>query len=341
MGSSPSKPSFLTYLKTRRFRRRPTNPTPDFTSNITIADSTTPLDVQGSSSVLDVFRFIDGRRYHNVESKYSLPNDAPEVQRLLAQHNLFKETWNSNFSSPIENLLLDGGLKVLDIGCGPGSWILDMGASYPKSTFVGVDISPVFAQDNKPPNVGFLQHNLLEGLPFPDDTFDFVWSRMNVASFTEKQWELTLKEMARVTKVGGWVELMEYNIHLHNAGPITKMMIQAARTWFYGRGVIPIISPHLARFMQNTNVLPDVKNEERSYPVGEWGGSLGEQGLEDCLEAKQSFKPLLRPILGIEDQAYDDMSEPYAIELNNNRTYITTYRFYAQKMPNLIDAYNN
>ena len=63
------------------------------------------------------FRFIDGRRYHNTEnSKYPLPNDDEEHERLYMQHLVFKHAWQGNFASPVEHLLNDKGTKVLDIG---------------------------------------------------------------------------------------------------------------------------------------------------------------------------------------------------------------------------------
>ncbi|RIB05422.1 hypothetical protein C2G38_2280735 [Gigaspora rosea] len=65
----------------------------------------------------DDFKFIDGRRYHNVENiHYFLPNDDQEIDRLQLQHYMMRYIWRSNFSSPVRDLLNEGGVHVLDVG---------------------------------------------------------------------------------------------------------------------------------------------------------------------------------------------------------------------------------
>src|SRR5688572_12478969 len=82
----------------------------DKSPSVTDVTDTTNLDK-------DNFRFVDGRRFHNVEnSKYPLPNDDKEHERLYMQHLVFKHAWQGNFASPVEHLLNDKGTKVLDIG---------------------------------------------------------------------------------------------------------------------------------------------------------------------------------------------------------------------------------
>ncbi|CAG8765786.1 22837_t:CDS:1, partial [Gigaspora rosea] len=54
-----------------------------------------------SQSSQTEFRFIDGRRFHNVkEVIYTLPNDEEESDRLRLQHFMIRYIWQSNFSAP-------------------------------------------------------------------------------------------------------------------------------------------------------------------------------------------------------------------------------------------------
>lgn len=78
--------------------------------------------------------------------------------------------------APVTDVLRKGA-NVLDIGCGPGSWTMEMAGEYPKSTIVGVDMVPLFPKDIKPTNCLFYQNNVLNGLPFQDSTFDYVFMR--------------------------------------------------------------------------------------------------------------------------------------------------------------------
>ncbi|CAG8475987.1 18193_t:CDS:2 [Gigaspora margarita] len=97
-------------------------------------------------------------------------------------HYMCRYQWQGNFSSPINENLING-IRVLDIGCGAGSWILDMAAQYPSSTFLGLDKLDLFpSSDKRFPNTGFIQANVLDGIPFPDNTFDFVCERTEAAN---------------------------------------------------------------------------------------------------------------------------------------------------------------
>src|ERR1051325_9432918 len=105
-----------------------------------------------------------------------------------------------------------------------------MAESYPKSTFTGVDFAPIFPQEKKPENAKFLQANILDGLPFLDDTFDFVHMRLLVTAFSSREWEeKVIPELARITRQGGWVEFMESDIQYYNEGPTTQRLTEACK----------------------------------------------------------------------------------------------------------------
>jgi ubiquinone/menaquinone biosynthesis C-methylase UbiE len=111
--------------------------------------------------------------------------------------------------------------------CGSGIWISDLAMEYSSSTFVGVDDDAERSRiEIQLPNAAFLHHNLTDGLPFPDDTFDLVHQRF-FTSVNESDWqEYILPDMIRVMKSGGLIELMEM-APLFNAGHVTKNMFQS------------------------------------------------------------------------------------------------------------------
>ena len=66
--------------------------------------------------------------------------------------------------------------------------------------------------NEKPSNVEFVEYNVLDGLPFNNNSFDYVFARVLVSVYSRTQWtELAIPEYTRVTKPGGWVELMEFD----------------------------------------------------------------------------------------------------------------------------------
>ncbi|RHZ56819.1 hypothetical protein Glove_396g61 [Diversispora epigaea] len=137
------------------------------------------------------------------ESHY--PNYANiESGRLNLEHCLYRYQWQGNFSSPIEQQLKEGKMQVLNIGSGTYPWVMDMATQYPKCTFLGLDTLPIFlTEGQRLPNTGFMQSNVLNVIPFPNETFDFVSERFLMHESTNSEFRLLFNEMCRVLKPGG------------------------------------------------------------------------------------------------------------------------------------------
>lgn len=101
-------------------------------------------------------------------------------------------------------------------------WTLEVAAQHPKAKFTGVDIAPIYPIQTKPLNVEFLQANVVKGLPYEDNTFDYVICRFMNFSYTVNDWKIVINEMSRVCKVGGYIELMDKDVEFVNEGRITK-----------------------------------------------------------------------------------------------------------------------
>ncbi|CAG8743726.1 12776_t:CDS:2, partial [Racocetra fulgida] len=140
---------------------------------------------------LEKFTINHGRLFLNdPEANYMLPSDKEALEGEALGHLTRRYLWGGNYSSPIEDKLLN---------------------DYPSSTFVGVDINPdVLPSDNqRPSNVGFIECNVILGIPFPSNTFDFVFMCGMWGALTLSQWPQLIKEIVRVLKYGGWIELLE------------------------------------------------------------------------------------------------------------------------------------
>jgi hypothetical protein len=60
--------------------------------------------------------------------------------------------------------------------------IVEMAAEFPKVSCLGVDLAPNWAgRPEVPSNAKFEQCNAVEGIPYPDNTFDVVHSRLLVS----------------------------------------------------------------------------------------------------------------------------------------------------------------
>lgn len=160
---------------------------------------------------------------------------------------------------------------------------MDLASKYKSTTFIGIDISPMFPQHVKPRNASFVQYNILNKIPFPNDTFDYVHQSLLSSAFTTSQWKEVIKEIVRVTKPGGWVEFLEYDYFVHNEGPISQRINASTISFFLSQGLIPNISKHLPEILQSTEQLMDIHCEIKSVPIGNWGGTLGSVVCHDLL----------------------------------------------------------
>lgn len=142
---------------------------------------------------------------------YLLTQNNDEQDRMVAQHYLLRTGFGSDFNSPIRTQL-QKGIVVLDVGCGPGTWTMEMSTAFPKSTFIGIDQSAFYPRDIKPRNCHFRTCGSLveqQELPFPDNSIDYIYQRDMNWGLTGQTWQPLLLEYQRILKPGGWIECVE------------------------------------------------------------------------------------------------------------------------------------
>ncbi|CAG8633531.1 11861_t:CDS:2 [Funneliformis mosseae] len=269
-------------------------------------------------------RIINGNKVIKVDnSNYALPNDGQGLNVQSLQHSLLKHAWRSNFSSPIHEALKTGGLKVLDVGCGHGAWLLDMCKDYPLCDFVGLDISPVFPSTSSLSpnlsNLAFIQSNALDGLPFKDNTFDFVHQRLWLNALNVRQWEPAIRELKRVCKVGGWLELLETDVVYHNEG-INTRNLRASH-----------VCRQIPHFLKSDGSFDEVNKTECDIPLGSWNGKFGELAMKIIYEGYKVIYPELKPIMEVNEEEYEEILNKFVKEANELKTYYKAFRYFCHK----------
>ncbi len=106
--------------------------------------------------------------------------------------------------------------RVLDVGCGPGGWVLDVAFAYPKTHVVGIDVSPImieyahaqaWAQGLN--NAHFQVMDVRERLAFPDQHFDLINIRLLASVLPTYAWPPLIQACRRLLRPGGILRLTE------------------------------------------------------------------------------------------------------------------------------------
>ncbi|ORX60540.1 hypothetical protein DM01DRAFT_1281254, partial [Hesseltinella vesiculosa] len=166
---------------------------------------------------------------------------------------------------------------------------------YPNATFVGVDVLPVMAvmgQQKLPPNCEFKMVDILQ--PFPPilvpDSYDFIYQRFmfNIYDMNDSR-KTKFREIVKLLKPGGYVELVEPDFVPRQAGPkYTALCCSLINLVGFEKNEIyhgPVVHQCL---LEMPDLLQDIQTDYVSMPVC-WGGYIGKM-------LYQFFDALLRQL---------------------------------------------
>ena len=233
--------------------------------------------------------FDDRRRL--ADAPYVLPSDDQEINRLDFQHYMLRYALRGNFAAPLQQ-----PMSILDVGSGTGRWAQEMARLFPHANVIGADIAapnPEQAQssDIRADNYAFVQGNILEGLPFADGAFDFTHMRLLLFAIPEARWPDVTRELLRVTKPGGWVELVETGPQ-QNGGPAMDQIVNWITQASLRRGINPLLGPRIGEFLRAAGAR-NVTTRDISLPVGAYGGRIGRLAETDVFGVLGGVKGLV------------------------------------------------
>ncbi|CAJ0899122.1 3285_t:CDS:2 [Entrophospora sp. SA101] len=228
----------------------------------------------------------------NNQKDYIMKITLQEIDRYQQQHHVFRTLWNGNYSSPVGDILKSGDANVLDVGCGPGTWVCDMASEYKQSKFFGVDINELFPK-LQPTNVAFIKTDIFNG---------------------------------------GWIELEDAEVVMYNRGPAATTISDAVNQILRSKSMDPNITQKFPQIMSSTKKLGDIYHQEKTIPCGSWGGLLGNLTGELTDSFYGGIKRKIMDILNCSESQVDELLNNYANERSLYRTYSKQHRYYAQKL---------
>lgn len=231
-----------------------------------------------------------------LSSLYILPQNGTEWDRLEFQHYLlYLAMGNHLHLAPIFS-----PQQVADVACGTGIWARHMAAKYPATTAIGIDKdtttiqrrharSTLAAYKNWPVNFTYQAGDVLGRLPQSDRVNDLTFMRLASAFVPANKWLTALAELTRVTRIGGWVEIVDYEVPQSDSPACEELTTYFCKL-MHGYGLIAGVGAYLPIYLREAG-LGSVHH--RRYEVGAYHPSERRRLETNLLSAYQNIAPLI------------------------------------------------
>jgi ubiquinone/menaquinone biosynthesis C-methylase UbiE len=214
------------------------------------------------------------------DSSFILEDGSAQLSWLIFADNLVTKGMGGVL--PERDGDITGIKNILDLGCGPGGWVLNVAFEYPEVEACGVDISrPMVDYANARAvsqgltNASFGVMDIRQPLDFADGAFDLINARFLFSSFKPQSWPPLLQECMRLLRPGGVLRLTELERSLTNSPAIEQFWdIYARALYTTGRSFsvdgkhIGII-PHLGRLMHEAG-FQHIRNRAHAPDMSAW-----------------------------------------------------------------------
>ncbi|KAF9326072.1 hypothetical protein BG006_010456 [Podila minutissima] len=301
-----------------------------------------------AAKILPPRRVLGGREYYPDKTlPYLLPCDEQEGERLLLQHYVMRYAFGSNILPPIDTTIAG---KVLDCGCGPGTWIMEMATEFEDLDFYGFDVSPMYPSAIHPKNAHFSMANLLDPeIPFASDAYLLVHQRNMLLGLTQDAWPGVVQDLFRCVIPGGsgWLQLSEVDPIWCRPGPVSHSVLKMLNETAQNRNVDVLLPKRLDQVLKDVGC-EQVKMMMVEIPIGPWGGKIGVLW-RDVLKAEmEALKPVVLQaalenavaagadiaVCGAEmttAEEWDEMMASVWAEMDQYHTFSRVYLAYGQK----------
>lgn len=305
------------------FFRRKRSKTPQA---VVLAD---PSSILSTATVAE--QYIGTRRFVDApDAPYQLPKDLTDLHRLDFQHFILRQAFMGNYVAPIQPR---EGSQILDVGTGTGRWAIEMAQQFPQAQIFGVDLEEsrdiTGQQSSAPLNYHFQSGNVLQGLPFLENTFDFVHQRLLVTGIPFARWGEVIRELLRVTKVGGWLEMVEAGSTFVNSGAATAQWSAWSDTLMKPAGIDTYQIAQLGAIVQQNGLA--CQSRVYNIPIGAWGGRIGVMLEQDLLSIYESLVPRYQKVLGVSPAQTNRVHQQLTQEWEQLHTQFSMFVVYGQK----------
>jgi len=270
-----------------------------------------------SSMREQIYKEEFGRNLNNYSDVYRLPADEEELERLDNQHAMLLDIMGEKYVPPMAEVMADdvpGERKAcLDLGCGSGSWIMEVARDFPNCIAVGTDLIPM-QSPTMPPNLRSEIDDINLGLEHFYGDFNVVHVRLISSGI--KDYNRLIDQIGRVLRPGGLIDVSEFDFRMCDANhrvlepdvddirpPWWALWLSHILKAIRNSGGDPDAATHLHEWILNNPMFEDVVYREFWVPAvpaardtsndSEKVRQMDKRLNDDCLAFLRSGRPLL------------------------------------------------
>jgi ubiquinone/menaquinone biosynthesis C-methylase UbiE len=218
-------------------------------------------------------------------------------------------------------------ISILDVGCGSGAWTADIGKVFPHAQIIGLGATrPTYPQSS---HFEFVLGNLLLPLPFSHDSMDYVHQRCLSTVIPAVCWQSIVDEMARITRPGGWIEILEGGTY-SNAGKATMQFVEWKQKTELQCGFDRAQIPYLDQMLQAAG-LRNVQKQVISVSIGNWEKRTEVAMSKSNLANIAKVRPRIIAS-GVSDEKFNKVLTDMTMEWKECGTEYQFYITYGQKL---------
>jgi ubiquinone/menaquinone biosynthesis C-methylase UbiE len=162
---------------------------------------------------------------------------------------------------------------------------------------------------------------LFVGVPRPDDFFDYVHHRLLVLAMPKEIWPKYIKECVRICAPGGWIEMLETDMLIHNAGPACEKLNDVMRMGFKARG-LDMDAPDRIQYHFEEEGLGNITFENYMIPISSCGGPLAEFFWTNQANNYRAIRNIIKDKMDVTDEEFEKLLSDATEELKHRQSHL-------------------
>ncbi|KAF9995350.1 hypothetical protein BGZ79_010960 [Entomortierella chlamydospora] len=208
----------------------------------------------------------------------------PITTKAPISSSSFSSLATLNPHTPIPSKGNERSLVILSVGCGNSQWATEMARAHPQSAVHAINVSQIHSLPTVPEtppsfdldNLFFynLDENSLR-VPFVSNSVDYIHVRRFLPNVNKTKYLAFLRELVRVLKVDGYMELVELDLRLRDPGVDSCWPSYWTLIGFDKLGIDTSLALNLGGIMRTMSGMDVIHKSSVNMPIGIHGGRIG------------------------------------------------------------------